>query len=61
MEKAEVCKGVSDLRIQVLVATMNQNDHSLIEKMNICTDAIVANQCDYNSVEKFEYNGNRIE
>lgn len=61
MEKDEVCDGVSDLRIQVLVAAMNQKDHSLIEKMNICTDAIVANQCDYNSVEKFEYNGNQIE
>lgn len=47
------------LKIQVLVAAMNQTDHSLIKKMNIRTDAIVGNQCDYNSVEVFE-NGNNI-
>lgn len=48
------------MRIQVLVATMNQTDHSLIEKMNICTDAIVGNQCSTNSVESFEANGHQI-
>ncbi len=48
------------MKIQVLVAAMNQKDHSLIEKMNIKTDAIVGNQCDFNSVENFEINGNRI-
>lgn len=47
------------MRVQVLVAAMNQTDHSLIEKMNIRTDAIVGNQCDYNSVEVFE-KGNSI-
>lgn len=41
------------MKIQVLVAAMNQEDHSLIEKMNIKTDAIVGNQCSFNSVEKF--------
>lgn len=49
------------MKIQVLVAAMNQNDHSLVEKMNISTDAIIGNQCDYNSVECFEHNGNRIQ
>lgn len=48
------------MRIQVLVAAMNQTDHSLIEKMNICTDALVGNQCDYNSVEEFDHNGSTI-
>ena len=41
------------MRIQVLVATMNQTDHSLISKMNIKTDALVGNQCGFNSVEEF--------
>lgn len=45
------------MRVQVLVATMNQNDHSLLEKMNIQTDVIVGNQSDFDSVEKFEYKG----
>ncbi len=39
---------------------MHQNDHSLLEKMNIQTDAIVGNQCDRNEVENFEWNGHKI-
>ena len=49
------------MKIQVLVATMNQNDHQLLKKMNINTDAIIGNQCNYNSIEKFDYKGNNIE
>lgn len=45
------------MRIQVLVAAMNQEDHSLLQKMNIQSDVIVGNQCDRNSIEEFEYNG----
>ena len=41
------------MRIQILIAAMNQNDHSLLEKMNIQSDAIVGNQCDFNLVEEF--------
>lgn len=48
------------MKIQVLVAAMHQEDHSLLEKMNIQTDAIVANQCSNNSVEKFKYNESEI-
>lgn len=48
------------MRVQVLVATMYQTDYSLLEKMNIQTDAIVVNQCDENKIEEFEYNGHKI-
>ncbi len=48
------------MRIQVLVASMHQNDHSLPEKMNIQTDAIIGNQCDRNEVEDIEWNGHKI-
>lgn len=48
------------MKIQVLAAVMNQNDHSLIRKMNIRTDAIIGNQCDRNSVEEFRVDGNNI-
>lgn len=48
------------MRIQVLVASMNQVDHSLIGKMHITTDAIVGNQCDFNSVEEFTVGNQRI-
>ncbi len=48
------------MKIQVLIATMHQTDHSLIEKMNIQSDAIVGNQCDINKIEDFEFNGHKI-
>lgn len=48
------------MTVQVLVATMNQSDHSLLERMNIASDVIVGNQCQFNSVESFKYNGNSV-
>lgn len=45
------------MTVEVLVAAMYQKDHSLLEKMNIQTDVIVGNQCDYDSVERFTYRG----
>lgn len=35
-------------RVEVLIAALDCNPESLIDKMNIQTDAIVANQCDEN-------------
>ena len=50
------------MRVQVLVATMNQpkEDYSLLEKMNIQTDAIVCNQCDRNEFLEFRWHGHNI-
>ena len=48
------------MTLQVLVATMHQTDHSLLEKMNIQSDAIVINQCDRNEIERFTYKGHNI-
>lgn len=48
------------MKVEVLVATMHQKDHNLVEKMNIQTNAVVINQCDKDSYEEFEHNGNRI-
>lgn len=48
------------MTIQVLIATMNQTDHSLLEKMNIQSNAIVGNQCAYNSIECFVWKKNEI-
>ena len=42
---------MGDHSVQVLVAAMNQTDHSLLDRMNIQSDAIIGNQCDYNSGE----------
>ena len=48
------------MEIEVLIATMNQNDYSLLDKMNIQSDAIIGNQCQLNKIEKFKYQGNNI-
>ncbi len=48
------------MKVQVLVATTNQDDYSLIKKMNIKTNAIVANQCSENSVNEFDCDGVNI-
>lgn len=48
------------MSVQVLVAAMNQTDKSLIEKMNIQSDAIVGNQCSKNSIENFIYGNHCI-
>lgn len=48
------------MTVQVLVSTMHQQDYSLLETMNIQTDAIVVNQCDSDYVERLEYNGHSI-
>lgn len=48
------------MKVQVLVATMNQTDHSLLGKMNIKTSAIVCNQCDKNEMVDLSYNENAV-
>lgn len=45
------------MKVQVLIATMNQKDHTLLDKMNIQSDVIVGNQCDTNNVDRFDYKG----
>lgn len=43
------------MKIQVLVATMNQKDRSLPSKLNLQSDAIIGNQCDFNSVDEYKW------
>ncbi|RHV33238.1 glycosyltransferase family 2 protein [Ruminococcus sp. OM05-10BH] len=49
-----------ELKVEVLVATMDQKDDSLVKKMNIQTDAIIGNQCDFNRIEKKMVDGHQI-
>lgn len=44
--------------IQVLVAAMHQTDTSLIQRMNLQTDALIGNQCDRCSDELYSF-GNK--
>lgn len=48
------------MKLEVLVATMNQINYDLLNVMNIQSDAIIANQCNENKVEEFEYNNHKI-
>lgn len=48
------------MKLQVLVSTMHQTDYSLLEKMNIRSDAIVINQCDHDYVERFSFRGHDV-
>lgn len=48
------------MTVQTLVVTTGQADHSLLEKMNLQTDALVGNQCERDEVEHFTYRGRQI-
>lgn len=53
--------GETDMNLQVLVSTMGQTDHSILEKMNIQTDAIVINQCDKTFFEEVNYKNHQVQ
>ena len=48
------------MELQALISTMNQQDYELINEMNIDTNAIVINQGDRKSVDKFNSNNSKI-
>lgn len=48
------------MNLQVLVSTMNQTDHNLINRMNISSDAVVINQCHHNQSNSFKNGKNNI-
>lgn len=43
------------MEICVLISCMHEKDYSIIERSNVQTDAVVVNQCDYNSIEEFDF------
>ena len=48
-------------RVEVLVACMQQSDDSLYKKMNLQTNAVLANQCDtYGYNEYIQENGDKV-
>ncbi len=48
------------MELQVLVVSMNQQDFSLIDRMNIRTNAIIANQTTQNSYDEKEYDFGKV-
>ena len=51
---------INNRKLEVLVAAMNQTDYSLIEQMNLQTDATIGNQCSRCSDYKLIYNNQQI-
>lgn len=48
------------MSLQVLLSTMHQQDHGILDKMNISSDAVVVNQCAHNKFEDIVYKGHNI-
>lgn len=48
------------MKLKVLVTTMNQTDFSLVEKMNIQSDAVIGNQADRFDIHEKVVNGFQI-
>ena len=48
------------MKLQVLVSSMHQKDYSILDKMNIQSDAIVINQCNETKFENIKYKDNEI-
>ena len=46
--------------LQLLISTMHQTDHTLLERMRVSSDAVVVNQCDKDETVRFQYNGYNI-
>ncbi len=49
------------MKYQIIVSTMHQKDHSICERMNLNSDAIIINQCDRFEKESFEFRGHRVD
>lgn len=49
------------MKVQILVSTMFQKDYSLLDKLNIQSDAIIINQDDHYAYDIFNYNGYCVE
>ncbi len=46
--------------LQVLIATMHQQDDTLLSAMRIQSDAVVCNQCDRRAITEYDRNGYRV-
>lgn len=49
-----------DMTLQTLVSCVKQNISNIATKMNLCSDAIVINQCDENSYAEYKHNDYKI-
>ena len=48
------------MTLEILITTMQQSDFSIIEEMNIKSDAVIANQCNENNYREIVVVGKSI-
>lgn len=48
------------MKVEVLVAAVNEDVRTLAEKMNLETEAVIVNQCDHYDYTEYEHNDRRI-
>ena len=48
------------MKLQVLVAAVNQDTDALAEKMNLETEAVIVNQCEGFACQEYLHKGRRI-
>ena len=46
---------MAEMKVQVLLSCMNQQDCSIVERTNIQTDAVVVNQCNNDSITEYDF------
>lgn len=48
------------MTLELLISTMHQTDHALLERMQVQSDAVVVNQCDREGETILEHRGHRV-
>ena len=48
------------MTVELLISTMHQKDHSLLDRMNVASDAVVINQCNRESREELFHRGHQV-
>ena len=48
------------MTLELLISTMHQDDHALLERMQVQSDAVVVNQCDREGETILEHRGHRV-
>lgn len=48
------------MKIEVLLSCMHQKDFDIVEKVNIKSDAVIINQCNYNSIEEKNFSFGKV-
>lgn len=48
------------MKVQVIASVMNQSMEAIAQQMNLCSDAVIINQCNCYQYEEMEYKGHQV-